>query len=97
MRCRARPFGSKFPSFGAYPSVESEIERLIRESDQLERELLEAQSELTACEQERVRLEQAVTLGRDIYEALSKEGSGSPPGKWGRCSHKGRGTGDTRE
>jgi len=40
MRCRARPFGSKFPSCGPYPSVESEIEGLIRESEQLERELI---------------------------------------------------------
>jgi len=73
MRCRARPFGSKFPSSGAYPSVESEIERLIRESEQLERQLIKAQSELPAYEQERERLQQEVTLARETHDALARK------------------------
>jgi len=53
--------------------VESEIERLIRESEQLERELIDAQSELTAYEQERVRLQQEVSLARETYGTLARK------------------------
>jgi len=53
--------------------VESEIERLSRESERLERQLIEAQSELPAYEQERERLQQEMTLARETHEALARK------------------------
>jgi len=76
-------------------SMESEIERLSRESERPEHELIEAQSELTGYEQGREQFQQAVTLARETYEAPSRKAAGSIPGEWGRCARQDRGTGNT--
>jgi len=68
--------------------VESEIERLIRESEQLERELIEAQSKIQT---HRIRTGAAAdrTGGgsrQGDLRGAGEEGPGEGPDKWRRCA-----------
>jgi len=54
-------------------AIDGEINRLSREAERLERELINAQADLSKYEQERARLEQDVTLAMEAHEALARK------------------------